>query len=245
MSDELVTVASYRAPVVAQLALGRLKDEGIEAFLTGEGAVDTFAGVSGLGGPMQLQVHAPDLERARALLAEVEGHVNPDWETEVETDEGIWLCSLCGQPVELDEDVCPACQTPREAVRTERSTTLPRRPPPAQSAEAIERRDQMMTGPPPIPEHELTEDAVDIPPAETFLADDLARRAFRAAVFGAMTPICGVFSLYSVWLSLRLCFMPGELTPQNSQRLRWALLINGLIGLGWVVVYGIFWRPWF
>jgi hypothetical protein len=72
------------------------------------------------------------------------------------------------------------------------------------------------------------------------LADDLARRALRAAIFGAMS-IFFLLNFYSLWLSLRLCLMPGELTPENGRRLRWAMLLNGFVVVVWVVGFEI-WR---
>jgi hypothetical protein len=105
-----------------------------------------------------------------------------------------------------------------------------------------------MAGPPPIPAHELTEDSPEMVNPETFLADDLARRAFRAAVFSVMT--MGIiflslglgaivslgFCAYSCWLLLRLCRMPGELSPRSSNRLLWAFCLNVLVLLTWVLV---------
>ncbi len=63
-----------------------------------------------------------------------------------------------------------------------------------------------------------------MPNLDTFLADDLAQ-SHGAALFGAMSAVF-LFNLYSLWLLFRLCLMPGELTPKNSSRLRWAIFLD-------------------
>jgi hypothetical protein len=239
MSDRLVTVARYSVDVEAQLAVGRLQAEGIPAFLSGEWSAGAFSGVSGLGGPMQVQVHEMDLKRARDILATctADEELDEDWEELAEAD--VWVCSLCGEPVSSDLSACPACQTPRNALRSDAAHALPRpRQPAALLPEAgIVRRDQLAAGPPPVPEHELAEDGPDLPPAETFLGDDLARRAFRAAVFGCVT-LFVVFNLYSLWLLLRAGLFPGQLSPAGMRRLYIALLMNLGVVLLWSAVLG-------
>jgi len=51
--------------------------------------------------------------------------------------------------------------------------------------------------------------------AETFLGDDLVRRAFLASLFG----FSGFLSLYSLWLLGRLAFFPGKISPRMMPRL--------------------------
>ncbi len=237
MSDELVAVASYLAPVLAEIALSRLRAEGIECFSTGDVSAGTFAGVSGLGGPVAVHVRAADAPRARLLLAELGEPPEPDWEAQAAAEDGVWLCSLCGEPVPLDQSTCPGCEMPRDAVREERSRALPRpRPAGTGPEEGIQRPGQVMTGPPAVPEHELLEDAPEMVDPETFLADELARRALRAAIFGPMA--CGLFNFYSLWLLFRLCLMPGELSPRSSRRLALAFAINVLVAIFLALVFG-------
>jgi hypothetical protein len=83
-----------------------------------------------------------------------------------------------------------------------------------------------------VPEHELAEEAPDLPPAETFLGDDLARRAFRSALFGWL--FIG-FTLYSLWLQLRLSLFPRELSPTALSKLRWTFLMNLAMLLLWTL----------
>jgi hypothetical protein len=234
MSDEWITVASFSVPLAAQIAMGRLQDDGIEVFSTGELSAAPFAGVSALGGTVQLQVRAYDAHRARGILAECEELAHSDWESQAEPED-IWVCSLCGEPVSNTFGVCPSCQTSRDAIRSaDAATTRLSRIAPSPDEDNGARQEQVTTAPPPLRDEEFTEEVPEIPNLDTFLADDLARRAFRAALFGIMSTVF-LFNLYSLWLSLRLCLMPGELTPKSSSRLRWAVLLNIIVVLAWVI----------
>ena len=106
MSDKLVEVAAYSLPVEAHAARGLLEAEGIRAVVEGEGAVNVFSGVQGIGGKITLHVAESDAERAVALLSEIVDGPPPD-------DSGLWLCPLCGDAVSIDAPACPACETPR------------------------------------------------------------------------------------------------------------------------------------
>jgi hypothetical protein len=225
MPEEFVTLASYRSPLEAQLSLALLRDGGVNAFLTGDISSNTFSGVEGLGGPVQIQVPAADAQRAADILATAEQEkLDHDWEARAEADAAVWVCSLCGEPVPLERPACPSCQTPREALRREPSCAAPR-PRALQAEDAVQKRDEIAAGTPPLPAHELTDEPAELPPLETFQSDDLARRAFRAAAFGCMT-LFVPFNLYSLWLLLRLCLLPGEASPENTRKSWWALLMN-------------------
>ena len=50
----------------------------------------------------------------------------------------------------------------------------------------------------------------------TWTADDMAARAFRAALFGYFT--CGVLHVYALWLLLRLPSAEGELSPAGTRK---------------------------
>lgn len=190
MSDTYVTVASYSIPMEAQLAAGRLEEEGIDAVVAGGLAADTFGlGIGGLGGTAEVRVPEAQAEKAHRILAACAGelHAESGWEEGVDTGADVWVCSLCGEPVALEEGTCPACQTPRDAIQGPEPaiTGAPlRRAVAPERADKLHRRDQLTPGEPPLPEHELIEEGPDLPAPETFLADDLVRRAFRCAVFG-------------------------------------------------------------
>jgi hypothetical protein len=122
MSDRLVTVASYHFPLEAQMAKNLLEAQGIPAFLGSEMTAETL---SGLGDEVHLQVHEKDARRATGLLAEVSASssLDDDWEAQAESGAGVWACSLCGTPVPLGVNICPACQTPNTNITPDRRDT--------------------------------------------------------------------------------------------------------------------------
>src|SRR5438105_4952687 len=103
MPDDWIKVASYTAPLTAQMAMGLLQDEGIEVFSTGELSAAPFAGVAAVGGTVELHVRAADEKLARVILAEMEKPPADDWEDQAEGD-AVWVCSLCGEPVGEEQD---------------------------------------------------------------------------------------------------------------------------------------------
>jgi hypothetical protein len=251
MSDQLVTVARFTGPLEAQLALGRLRDEGVQALLTGDNCVSVFTG-TGLGGDHQLQVTEADRERAEQILADFARDRELDKHAALaDQDAAIWVCPLCGDAVADHLDVCPACQTPRDApegaVRkgvTPPATRLrPRRQPSLE--EGVERRDRLSAEATSLPEQLEAEGGLDLPEVATFLGDDLARRAFLSALFGFLlwamywalnSPLLTIlfslpFTLYAVWLMGRLAFFPGELSPKGMRHLIVAIGVTLLTGL--------------
>jgi hypothetical protein len=233
---ELIVVGSFRSSLAAQLALGRLGDEGIEAFATGDLAAATFAGVGAIS--VQLQVRAADADQAREILAELESPLDEDWENEAESK--TWLCSLCGEACALDEVLCPSCQTPRDAIRPkEPPARVLQSTPTTPLEERIESRGDIMKGLPVPLEQDLAEEGSELGELGSLLADDLARRALRAAIIGCILPMTLVFTLYSSWLSFRLCLMPGDLSPKNSSRLRWTVFLNVAVLMTLVLIYTI------
>jgi hypothetical protein len=237
VSDQLITVARYTDPLEAQLALGRLREEGIQAFLTGDNSVSVFTG-TGLGGDHQLQVTEADRERAEQVLADFARDRDLDRHAALEeADAAIWVCPLCGDAVADHLAACPACATPRDApegaIQKEASRTV-RRPPRRQAPapeEGIERQDLLSPEAPGLPEQVEGESDLQLPPLETFLGDDLARRAMLAALFGPFT--VGLGTLYSCWLLVKLFLYSGELSPSGMRKLYLAILLNGLFSLVW------------
>jgi hypothetical protein len=69
MQDELVTLETFLMAHEAELALGFLEANGIDAFLADENMSRLY--VAPLVGGIRLQVRAEDAERARELLQEV------------------------------------------------------------------------------------------------------------------------------------------------------------------------------
>ncbi|MGE3273794.1 MAG: DUF2007 domain-containing protein [Vicinamibacterales bacterium] len=78
-----VTIFETGNPAVLAVAKSLLEEAGITFFASGEGVQDLFAGgsIGGLNpfvGPVHVQVSAEDADRARELLAELEGAEAPD-----------------------------------------------------------------------------------------------------------------------------------------------------------------------
>ncbi len=151
MSGRFVTVATYSLPYEAELARNMLEAEGIEAIIGG----DLTGGMLPLG-EIQLQVREEDAAGAVGILADqaARATLEDDWETQAESGAGVWTCSLCGEPVPENATLCPSCQTPRDAIRTdprpEPGQLLagePGPPPP----EALQRRDPPSSTPPAPP----------------------------------------------------------------------------------------------
>jgi hypothetical protein len=236
MPEKFVTVASYTQPIEAQLAKGRLEDEGIKVFLTGDLTANTFSGLGGLGGQVQLQVPEADVKRAEEILAACaeEEALDEDWEERVEEEAGVWTCSLCGTPVDDAVAVCPSCETPREAVQNAPpSITLQRRRMAVQeqSEEGIQRRGEVTKEAPLPAEMPEPEGELDLPKLETFLGDDLARRAFRSGLISlAFFPL----GIYTVWLLLRLAFFSEEVSPAGIRKIYGALFLAGLNLVYWI-----------
>ena len=70
---ELVTIASLRTPTDAHLLRTLLESEGIAAFIFNEQISNTFLPLETAYGGVQLQVSAEDAERAREIIARVDG----------------------------------------------------------------------------------------------------------------------------------------------------------------------------
>ena len=242
MADQFVTIAAFDSPVEAHLVLGLLEGEGIRAMLSGEEAASVFAGV-GIA-EVTLEVHESDVARADALLDEYQKGDDEEAADEDDPEAAGWVCTLCGEVADDAARVCPACQTPRGAVRDHPPDDEPRsrrrsgmtRKPRAPDG-AVSRRDDTTTAPAPSV---AAEDGVglDVPDVTTLQGDDMARRAFLSAVFGLLTAAGGVlflvagllvafcFVAYSGWLLLKLMTYSGELSPAGLHRLYGAIALN-------------------
>jgi hypothetical protein len=240
VADKFVTVATFNLPYEAELAKNLLQNEGIESFLTGGLTADVLFGNAGLADQVRLEVHEADAQRAAGLLAVHAAALDDDWEERAEQGSDVWVCSLCGAPV----SVCHGCQTPREGIRADRpSSPLDfRRPPAVPPPDSVQKRDEVVgaEGPAPAPAVSGTGPEgraggeEDLFP-EVPVGDDMARRAFLAAIFG----FAGVVILLPVaWYFLaRVILFQGELSRAALRRFYLAL---GLSCGGAVLWLGIF-----
>jgi hypothetical protein len=232
MADRFVTVGEFPSSVEAHLARNALEAEGVRAFLSGNEAAGLFGGNSTFA--VKLQVREDEAARAAGILAACLAKVQ---DVDDEASEPVWLCPLCGEPVRVRHDVCRACQTPRGAIQAVEpgsylpSPSKPRRrepsPPPSQDLTPD-------APPPPEPEPKPEPVGVELPPAADLLqGDDLARRAFRSALFGFFFP---PLFLYSAWLLVRLFNYPAELSPAATRRLHGALVVLLVLVVVWAPV---------
>jgi hypothetical protein len=234
VADKFVTVATFNLPYEGELARNLLQNEGIESFLTGNLTADVLSSNLGLGDQVRLQVHDRDARRAASILAAHQASLDDDWEDKAEHDPDVWVCSLCGSPISNSLSACYACQTPREGIRTDRPPALtdiqhaPAAPPPP---DPVQKRDEVMAAEglslaPAAPGTSPTEPASDEEEAfpEVSDGDDMARRAFLAAILGC----AGVVFLLPVsWYFLaRVMFFQGELSRGALHRFYLALVLS-------------------
>jgi len=254
MSDRFITLANFLDSGEAQVVRNCLEAEGIRVMMSNTGSAKSLLGLpTVMGDQIALVINASDEDRARQVLAELVGdrELGPDPDEPADDlSAEVWVCSLCGAPVSVSLSTCPDCRTPRSAVTTagaapevgikversrsgiqESTSSVPASPAPLASVQPAEAE-----------EHEPAEQpeahgeaAADLfPDLATYQGDNLARRAFLAALFGPVS--CGLITLYSFWLLLRLMFYTGELSPKGMRYLYAALALDvPLLLLGYIV----------
>jgi hypothetical protein len=234
MSEKFVTVATFHRSFEAQLAKNLLEEEGIASNLSGEITADMLPfGQAGGSDQIVLQVRDDDAQRASGILAVVAAaKLEDNWEEEAESGAGVWICSICGEPISNRLSMCYSCQTPREGIRA----SAPRDPTAIQpdlstlpTGEEVQKRDEIVRTPAPIiapaqapapRENEAEREEEPLAAA----GDDLARRALLASMSGILLP----FSWYYL---TKLFFFSGELSPKGMRYLYGALFLNLLIVL--------------
>jgi hypothetical protein len=112
--ERLVIMGHYADPIEAELAANFVRRAGIRAMVVGDSTMPGF-GMASSPGHVVLTVPSADAPRASAVLAEVEAaSLGVDWEDEAEATA---VCTLCGGPLTEADGDCPACRTPRDAIR--------------------------------------------------------------------------------------------------------------------------------
>jgi hypothetical protein len=212
MSDKMVLLAIYGNPVEAELARAELEGAGIRACVLGASSGDLFAGM-GVGlSNVQLLVPEEDYERAAGILAEEsdvarEARENREREEEAARQDSTAIKEKTAGEASPTE-IRPVSESPIQAV-----------PAPTDRAEPVageETKGDLA--------EELSEEAEDVERDEsplTWTPDDMAERAFRAALFGYFT--CGVLHLYALWILLYIPFTEGKLSPGGARK-AWAAL---------------------
>jgi len=238
MADKFVTVMTFNQSFEAQLAKNLLENEGIASMMSGELTADMLPfGQAGAKDQIVLQVHEDDAQRAAGLLATVAAaKLDDNWEEQAESGAGVWLCSICGEPISNRLSVCHSCQTPREGIRSDaprERTAIQLDPATLPTGEEVQKRDEIARTPtaapvslPPMPAALPDEDREEVLP--TAVGDDLARHAFGAGFFGILTVLLLPISWYYL---AKLLFFTGELSPKGYRHLYGALLLNGFFAL--------------
>ncbi len=230
MSDKFVTVMTFHQSFEAQLAKNLLEDEGIASILSGELTADMLPfGQAGGGDQIVLQVHEGDAQRAAGVLAAVAAaKLDDNWEDEAESGAGVWICSICGEPISNRLSTCYSCQTPREGIRAaapREQIAMGTSSAAAPIGVGVQKRDDIIRIPPPAPilapatapvEGEAEDEEVSLPAS----GDDLARRAFLASMSFVLLPLAWYYLL-------RVVLFDGEMSPRGLRYLFGALLLNG------------------
>jgi hypothetical protein len=277
MSEKHVVIATFTLPTEAHIACGRLRAEGIEAHVTGDGASSAFAGFGGIAGRVELYVPESACERALDILAEcipeeqwrvmfgkdtplAETNV-PDWpadervktgtEFESEGDARLWVCSLCGDAVPVEETVCPACGTAREAVQpTKNEPRRKNRRAPRTSTTDVQKAETIPAGP-------ALDADLEMPKVGEYPRGDvLADRALASAVvalfaapavsfggFCALLFVTPLFALIAYGFLLQMMLYTGELSPKATRKFYIALALDVLTaGLVVAILWPFFFR---
>jgi hypothetical protein len=244
MSDKFVTVQTFNNSFKAQLAKNLLENEGIESMVSGELAQDMMSG-TGLS-QIALQVHEDQAQHAAGILAAVEAEAQLDEDWEEQAQSGVWVCTICGEPISNRLSICYSCQTPREGIRAAAprgSTAIQPNPSTLPTGEEVQKRDEIARAPAPapapVPSPIISSQEEEEPELATVRGDNLARRAFLASMLGVMTLVF----LPIAWCNLLLAVVSDKpMSPRGIRYLYGALAINGLFVVivlvlctGWVI----------
>jgi len=243
MPEQLVTLARYFDPMAAQLVKNRLETEGVRVFLTGDAGGGTFPGLGAAFNSVYVQVFEEDLPKAQAILAASEEALEEDEAADASTAvmdrEAVRGSDAAPDEGCESEDIQAAPPTPALSEPMEAGITRV----PAPAVQLATRRDE----------------AVD--PVIHWRSDDLATRAWRAAVFAVMLMALGFtqwgdlfcgglylvgipVQIYSLWLLARLAFMEEDLGGRQTWQLYGALAGNCL-GVLLILTRCVFWRYWY
>ncbi len=228
MSDNFVTVAKFQRTFEAQSAKNLLENEGIESTIGGAISSDMLFGSLALGDQIVLQVREEDAQRAAGVLASAaaEAQLDDDWEEKAES--GVWICSICGEPISNRLSICHSCRTPIEGIRAEapsdpRAIRADRVS--VTTGHTISKREESVPSAveknAPSSEREEPDDDRELP---TSIGDALCRKAFLSTVFGIMFPIL----LPIAWVLLfRAAMIPTDETSAKGTRYFYAgLAVN-------------------
>jgi len=235
MSEKLVTLAKFFDPMAAQLARNRLETEGIRVFLTGDGSGGTFPGLGAAFNSVYVQVFEEDFRQAQTVL-----EAN---EEEMKDDPSTGSTAIADREAVRDKAANAAAPEVSEEIQTE----------PRTSARPVTAETSITREPPPAEQPADGGDDADAPVIH-WRSDDLATRAWRAAVIAVLLLSLGYtfwgglflvgipIQFYSLWLLARLAFMQEDLGGRGTWQLYGALIGNvaGFILILGLCIYGRF-----
>jgi DNA-directed RNA polymerase subunit RPC12/RpoP len=103
-------IASYREQLTASIMCGRLVEDGLDAWLEDAEIVATAPAYSLAYGGVKLRVPESQVERARAILAEIAEGPGEEWDDGFVEDEGALVAAETAVAVSsADELTCPRC----------------------------------------------------------------------------------------------------------------------------------------
>jgi len=240
LDERFVTVGEFTKTYEAYLARDRLEAEGIRSYIEGETGHElfTFAGIS----VVRLRVREDEAARAVGVLASCcEEERDAGDSLEDEAEEGVWLCSVCGDAVPLDGETCPSCATSRSAIQAEAPRARRWHWRRGADEDAIRKKEENTTAdvpPPPAPESlpQVEEGDFKLPGAETSKADELAGHALVWGIAGScllalvlvnlhlgllLAGLCELYTLFLLWEVFSRC---RELSARGAMALSMALL---------------------
>jgi hypothetical protein len=213
MPENFVTLTTFTDPAEAEIVCAHLRDEGIAAFVMGDIATGVFPGL-GATSLVQLQVPQVDLGRAREILAASMRQA----EESAQERSLFWSCPQCGWHADYETELCPACGT---LLDPPYDPDIP--PEEEEDADAEEKE------PDAAPK-----------PADTWVGDKLATRAFRAAIAGLFVwwpcPPIPLAALYSLFVLCRLVLYSGQTSSSSVGKCLAAFVINLFVVLLWFLI---------
>jgi hypothetical protein len=166
-TKDLVTVAKYGNLQEASLLKAVLEDHGIACYLAGAETSGMLWYIGTALGGVKLQVEEHDHEQAQKILSDLESQArSPHTEP--------WLCPECGNSVDAGFEICWQCGYSLEPPAIEPLSL------PSARHERLEAKDGDEAG--------LLEEVPDL--------DEMATRAFRAAVLGIALPPLLLYALF-------------------------------------------------
>lgn len=259
---KFVTIATFLTPDLAHIARARLDAEGIPAFLENESAVSMISVLSNAVGGVKLQVDASDFERASEILGLEDEDEDPS--SSIKADAFPWICGQCGEESEATFSICWFCGASRDGevepamIENTRSRDadddlLESSSPSIEHNAAILRDDDLLRpsrddddNPYRSPQalysptntaNKVNDHSQDVNEEET--PDELALRAYRAALLGLLFSSCVILlNGYSMYLLAKIA--PDQLSAPIKTRYFVAVAVNLAIALliGFLVFHG-------